>query len=100
MLLERSRAVYDDPILDRMLSLSKLPVAEQLNWIEWISSKLLARKRRLDAELGEANEPYVELAYEAERIMIEVRLQSLKRLYDHILTQSDSASERCRGYGR
>ena len=100
MLMERSRAVYDDPILDRMLSLAKLPVAEQLNWIQWASSKLLTRKRDLEAELGEANDRFVELAFDAERIVIEVRLQGLQRLYDHILAQPDRPSAKRQGYGR
>lgn len=100
MLMERSDAVYDDPILDRMLSLSKLPVAQQLNWIEWTSSKLLTRKRELEAELDETNEPYVELAHDAERIMIEVRLQCLQRLHEHILALPERSSDRRQGYGR
>jgi hypothetical protein len=98
--MERTNAVYDDPILDRVLSLSKLPVDQQLNWIEWTCSKLLTRKRELEAELREPNQPYVELAYDGERILIEVRLQCLQRLYDHILAQPDMSSDERPGYGR
>lgn len=100
MLMERSHAVYDDPLLDRMLSLSKLPVSEQLNWIEWTSSKLLTRKRELEGEVRETNEPYVELAHDAERILIEVRLQCLRRLSDHILAEAGDSSERQQSYRR
>jgi len=99
MVLERSDAVYGDPVLDRMLSLTKLPLAEQLNWIEWTSSKLLARRAELVRELSQANEGHVDLAYDAECALIDVRLESLKRLRDYILAKQRASSDKLRPAG-
>lgn len=90
MLSERLSAIYGDPILDRMLSLARLPVAEQLNWIEWASSKLVARKRELETSLCGVREPHIDLILEGECALIDLRLECLQRLWKHILAEQRS----------
>lgn len=85
-------AIYGDSLLDRILSLSQMPVEGRLNWITWAKSTLYERKHELAEGSNLIAGSYEDLFRKANISVIDIQLFWLDQLYDQISAERSPKS--------